>query len=183
MKKIITNTRLHLVTLAVSLLITTTVLGLSAFLHDDADFSTTFTVVSKDVFKINITGQRHDNEVIFAGSSLDNSPTITHTGDAYPAYVFAMVDIDTNTFEPDDDGMNSDWTLLDGTENVWYYGTDEGLVPFTSSDSSTLFNSVIVRDDASTNNSAKIAVTVYAIQTMGYDASSPSDVWSDAYVN
>lgn len=183
MKKLLNNTRFHLVTLAISLLITTTVLGLSAFLHDDADFSTTFTVVSKDDFKINITGQRHDNEVIFAGSSLDISPTITHTGDAYPAYVFAMVDIDTDTFEPDDDGMNSDWTLLEGTNNVYYYGTSEGLVPFTSSDSSTLFNSVIVRDDISASGTAEIAVTVYAIQTMGYDASNPANVWGDAYVN
>ena len=120
---------------------------------------------------------------LFAGSPLAINPTITHIGEAYPAYVFAQVEIDWDTFEPDDDGFSSDWTLLEGTENVYYYGDDNGLKAFTSSDSSTLFNSVIVRDGASTNNSAQIAVTVYAIQTMGYNAAEPQSVWGDAYVN
>lgn len=182
MKKIIHNTRLHLIILAVSLLITTTVLGLSAYLNDQDEFSTSFTVVSKDDFQIVINGQMHNNEVVFAGSSLAINPTISHIGDAYPAYVFAEIDVDENMFDFDDNGINTDWTLLDGTDNVYYYGTSENLVPFTSSDSSTLFNSVIVRDDAASVD-AQIAVTVYAIQTMGYNASNPQAVWGDAYVN
>ena len=182
MKKIMKNTRLQFLVLAVSLLITTTVLGLSAYLNDQDEFSTSFTVVSKDDFQIVINGQMHNNEVVFAGSNLAINPTISHIGDAYPAYVFAQIDVDENTFDFDDDGINTDWTLLDGTANVYYYGTSEGLVPFTSSDSSTLFGSVIVRDDAASVD-AQIAVTVYAIQTIGYENASPTAVWGDAYVN
>lgn len=182
MKRLIHNTRLHFIVLAVSLLITTTILGLSAYLNDQDEFSTSFTVVSKDDFQIVINGQMHNNEVVFAGSTLPINPTISHIGDAYPAYVFAQIDVDENTFDFDDNGINTDWTLLDGTENVYYYGTSEGLVPFTSSDSSTLFGSVIVREDAASVD-AQITVTVYAIQTMGYSASNPQAVWGDAYVN
>lgn len=178
MKKLL-NTRLHLIVLAVSLLVTTTILGLSAQLNDQDEFSTSFTVVSKDDFQINITGEKYNDQVVFAGTTLPINPTITHIGDAYPAFVFAEIELDNNTFELDGNGINSDWTQLDGTDNVWYYGTDEGLTPFTSTDSSTLFNSVIVRDDAASVD-AEIAITVYAIQTIDYDASDVQHVWGDA---
>lgn len=182
MKKILLNPRFHLVLLAVSLLITTAILGLSAYLFDQDEFSTTFTVVSKDDFQVAVTGQMHNDEVVFAGSQLDVNPTVTHIGDAYPAYVFAQIDLDEDTFAYDGDGINSEWCLLDGTDNVYFYGTDEdGLTPFTSTDSSTLFHSVIVHDDADSDDAASIAVTVYAIQTVGYDATDPQSVWSDAY--
>lgn len=178
MKKLL-NTRLHLIVLAISLLITTTILGLSAQLNDQDEFSTSFKVVSKDDFQINITGEKYNDQVVFAGTTLPINPTITHIGDAYPAFVFVEIELDESTFQLDDNGINSDWKPLDGTDTVWYYGTDEGLVPFTSSDSSTLFESVIVRDDAASTD-AEIAITVYAVQTIDHDPTSPTAVWGDA---
>lgn len=160
-------------------LITTTILGLSAQLNDQDEFSTSFKVVSKDDFQIVINGEKYNDQVVFAGTTLPINPTITHIGDAYPAFVFAEIELDDSTFQLDDNGISSDWKPLDGTDNVWYYGTDEGLVPFTSSDSSTLFESVIVRDDAASTD-AEIAITVYAIQTIDHDPTSPTAVWGDA---
>lgn len=177
--KYLKNTRLHLIVLALSLLVTTTVLGLSAQLNDQDEFSTSFKVVSKGDFQISIIGEKYNDQVIFAGTTLPINPTITHVGDAYPAYVFAEIELDENTFTLDDDGMNSDWTLLDGTGNIYYYGTDEGLTPFKSTDTSTLFGSVVVRDDAASTD-ASIGITVYAIQTIGYNAADIHRIWGDA---
>lgn len=81
MKKIIKNTRLQLIVLAISLLITTTVLGLSAYLNDQDEFSMSFTVISKDDFQIVINGHMYNNEVVFAGSTFPDHPyNLTHRG-------------------------------------------------------------------------------------------------------
>lgn len=178
MKKLL-NTRLHLIVLAVSLLITTTILGLSAELSDQADYSTTFTVVSKGDFDIDITGKKYNDKLIFAGQTLDISPTITHSSTEYPAYVFAKIEMDS-IFDFDDNGISSDWAPLEGEDNVYYYGTNEGLVPFTAATPSTLFGSVKIDPAAGTTTDATIAITVYALQTIDHDPTSPTAVWGDA---
>lgn len=179
MKKLL-NTRLHLIVLAVSLLITTTILGLSAELSDQADYATTFTVVSKGDFDIDIIGKKYDDKLIFAGQTLDISPKITHSSSEYPAYVFAKIEMDS-IFDFDDNKINSDWAPLEGEDNVWFYGSlDGGLEEFTSETPSTLFGSVVVDPDAGTTTDATIAITVYAVQPAGYNNPSPTAVWGDA---
>lgn len=178
--KILKNTRLHLIVLAVSLLITTTVLGLSAYLNDQDDFSTSFKVVSKDDFKVEISGEKYDNEVFFAGSSILVNPTVTHVGE-YDCYLFAEVNVDEDIFEYDHGFNGDEWFNLIG--NVYYYGDENGLKAFSSSDSSMFFDSVTVRDDISSSSTAEIGITVYAIQTMGYNAAEPATVWGDANVH
>lgn len=177
MKRLLQNTRLQLVTLAISLLITTTILGLSAYLNDQDSYSAALKVVSKEDFKIEITGEPYNGDVYFAGSSIPINPTVTHVGE-YDCYLFAEVDVDEDIFEYDHGFNGDEWIHLSG--NVYYYGDENGLLPFSSTDSSTFFDSVTAREDIESSATTQIAITVYAIQTMGYENKSPATVWGDA---
>lgn len=182
MKKLLKNTRLHLILLAVSLLITTTILGLSAELTGTASYSPSFKVVADSSIKLSIDGTKYIGEPIGLNQTVMLSPTVKNES-SVTVFLFAEItEMDENSFLLDGDvGLSGNWINLgiDGRK-VFYWGINGVLDSVGTNGNVTLFNELTVKEDAPVDGvSRSISITVYAIQTLGLESKTPEQVWGN----
>jgi hypothetical protein len=90
-KKLHVPVRVQFLIIALSLAVTTTVLGLSAYLTDTDTYQGTFKTVGGDDLGFRLTGEEYDEEVIVPGSTvpLDLKALVNQSND-----LFIFVDLD-----------------------------------------------------------------------------------------
>ena len=90
-KKLHVPIRVQFLIIALSLAVTTTVLGLSAYLTDTDTYQGTFKTVGGDDLGFRLTGEEHDEEEIVPGSTvpLDLKALVNQSND-----LFIFVDLD-----------------------------------------------------------------------------------------
>ena len=179
MKKIISSTRLHLLLIAGTLVITTFILSISAYLTDKQELSDQFTTPSEEDFGITMDGSTITNHDIMPGDSIVLNPTITNDGsEGNPVYIFMQTEMDSDFQIPAED-FDDRWQKL--SDNTYYYCASDNtskLGALDSSDYTTPFTSIKLSeevDDFDVEYNFKI--TAYAIQTKNVNAASPSSVW------
>ena len=179
MKKIIKNTRLHFLVIAVSLALTTTVLGLSAYLTDHEEMTSTFVTVSGDQFGISLSGTEYTDQTILPGDTIEIAPTVTNEGN-YDAYVFVETAMDGD-FAVDMNTFDDQWTQLQ--DGVYYYGSAGSVTPFSDGASSSPFENIIYSSAADDQNGTPLEVTVsaYAVQAANITNTNAASVWSLAH--
>lgn len=176
----IKSTRLHLLLIAGTLILTTFILSLSAYLTDKQELSDQFKTPSEEDFGITMTGSTITNHDIMPGETVILNPTITNRGtEGNPVYVFMETDMDSDFLIPTDD-LDNRWQKL--SENIYYYCDSENssrLGALESDDATIPFTSIKLSEEVDDFDADyNFKVTAYAIQTKSVNAASPSDAWN-----
>lgn len=189
---------------AVALVASLGLAGLSAYFTDTDSKTNTFTVGN---VKQKITEDKWNPEKgkdITPGKEVEKNPTVTNTG-VNGQYVFMTVEVPTaDVHTVDADGTkaankerkelftyttNAGWTELKSTTgtnsvtHVYYYGADESLTKLTK-DASTqaLFDKVkfinIVEDNGTLTGDQNIVINSYGIQSDNLTDETPNAVWN-----
>lgn len=155
--------RVQFLIIAISLAVTTTVLGLSAFLTDTDELSSTFHIATGEDLAFTLSGREYDDYDINLGDTVELNAVATISG-RHELYVF--IEFDTSSgFEPL--GLNSHvWRSLPGYSNVYYYGTTDALVPLggENGNSVDILDSITLSAEAEIEDSYHLTITGYAIQ-------------------
>lgn len=184
------NPNLQFLLLALSVALSSLVLGLSAFLSDATDpLSATFTMRYGSEFGIDIASDTYVPDAdIIPGSTVAFDPYLTNQGD-YDTYVFMEVQLPDKAFALENVGSN--WHhIADITDRtVYYYGTQTELSPlesrsldaneaFVYSDTGPLCTGVTLASNTKLKKGQYTVQAIgYAIQADDLDASSPLGVW------
>lgn len=190
-KKFRSSPRLQFLSIAVSVAIFSSILGLAAYLTNQTEpLTATFKMRYGENFGIGISSDNYDeNAEIIPGSTAAFDPKITNNGN-YDVYVFMEVSLPDKSFSLSEIG--SDWQLLTTTEDktVYYYGSSSGLEALPAmekNDSGTLVSSetgplcggvTLNQSTAIKQGDYSIAAIGSAIQTEAADSSSPADVYA-----
>jgi len=156
--------RLQFLIIALSLAVTTTVLGLSAYLTDTDTYQGTFRTAAGDELGFKLTGTEYTNETIIPGDStpLNVTASVDKPNDLY---VFLELDIPSD-FSIDD--LNTiAWHPIEEGSNVYFYGHETSLSSFgktTGTTASTIFNSITLSPEVTGNQGDDVVITGYAIQ-------------------
>ena len=177
MKRLFESTRIQLIIIALSLLMTTTVSGLSAYLTDMTSIESSFFTVSGEEFGVSLNGTEYSGETILPGDEIFISPTVTNSGN-HAAYVFVETNFPTD-FTIDHETFDSEgWTPL--SDDVYYYGTNGSVNPLDTDENTTPFEGIIFNPN-STNmigESLDITITAYAIQSKNITDTNAESVWT-----
>ena len=187
MKKVISNTRLHLLIIAAALLLTSIFAGLSAYLVGDDELGIDFVTTTAGNLEIDVTAPHYDrNQTLLPGETASVDPYVTNSSDI-PVYVFIEL-------ESDDDSLSVTGALGSGWAEVspglYAYGSASALTPVaarSSDESSTpgststpAFNTVQL-DSSLTGDTIGstyvMTIHAYAIQTVGLGTSDPATVF------
>ncbi len=168
------SVRSQFVIVAVSLFLITTILGMSASLHDVVEYRPSFYVIGSGDVNINFTETAPINRLVERGKVIECAPTIINEGQI-DAYLFIELDMDMRNFLI----MSIDNRLHRFEDNFYYYGISKDLSSFSPGDQCTIFNSIEITADERT--SCDFAIKAYAIQTLGYENSTSQDVWKDIH--
>lgn len=177
-KKLRFPVRIQFLIIALSLAITTTVLGLSAYLTDTDEYSSTFRTATGNELGFKIVGTKYTNESVVPGDTvpIDASVVIEKANDLY---VFIEIDVPSaftiNGFNP------AVWKTVPGYTNVYYYGTQTHLVPLGTENGSSvdIFGSLTLSTEATNGEDYNVNIVGYAIQADYIDASSsPAEVFA-----
>ncbi|MCC8073338.1 MAG: hypothetical protein LIO62_04355 [Clostridiales bacterium] len=143
-----------------------------AYLEDsDGDIVNNFSTNKVEVDIDETTGEDYD---IVPGTSQDKDPTVT-VDNTVDAYVFVRV---TDTTEGLVEYAIADgWTLLDGTDDIYYriVGADDEDKTFSILDgdkvsySADLVNSDMLDDNGNLKDGIELTFSTYAIQVEGFD--------------
>ncbi len=174
MKRLLKNTRFHLLLLAFSLFVISSIFGLSAYLTETSTYSGTFRTATGRELGFSVSGNAFEDTIIIPGDTVDLSAKVEVSGST-PLYVFVKIDVS----EPlTITGFSSSWHQM-GDTNIYYYGTASSLVPLdTTNPSVAIFDGVKLSASENTDSSYFLTVTGYAIQTKNISSSDPSAVWS-----
>ena len=112
MLKKLTSPQLNLLILAVSLLIITTVLGLSAYLTGTEQYGQAFTIVADSDIELEISGIEYTGDPIARGQVLELGPTVRNKS-SVEAYLFAEIT-----------SMNTDVFAIDGGTDLGSHWSD-----------------------------------------------------------
>lgn len=169
--------RVQFLIIAISLAVTTTVLGLSAYLTDTDELSSTFHIATGDDLGFELSGIEYDDYDINLGDTVELNAVATISG-RHELYVF--IEIDTSSgFEPL--GLDSRiWRSLPGHSNVYYYGTTDTLVALggENGNSVDILDSITLSAQAEIEDSYHLTITGYAIEADAVeDVSTPASVF------
>lgn len=174
MKRILKSTRFHLLLLAASLFVISSIFGLSAYLTETSSYSGTFRTATGRELGFSVSGNAFEGSVVIPGDTVSLDAKAEVTGST-PLYVFVSIDIS----EPlTITGLSSSWQRM-GDSNIYYYGTTSDLVALDTNNSSVkIFDGVTLSASENTDSSYFLTVTGYAIQTKNISSSDPSAVWT-----
>lgn len=167
-KKLHVPIRVQFLIIALSLAVTTTVLGLSAYLTDTDTYQGTFKTVGGDDLGFHLTGEEHDEEVIVPGSTvpLDLKALVNQSND-----LFIFVDLDI----PADfamTGLNSaEWHQIKEGSTIYYHGTASSCVSLgpTNGSESDVLSGITLSTDVQGGANYSVTITGYAIQATNID--------------
>ena len=167
-KKLHVPIRVQFLIIALSLAVTTTVLGLSAYLTDTDTYQGTFKTVGGDDLGFHLTGEEHDEEVIVPGSTvpLDLKALVNQSND-----LFIFVDLDI----PADfsiTGLNSaEWHQIKERSTIYYHGTASSCVSLgpTNGSESDVLSGITLSTDVQGGANYSVTITGYAIQATNID--------------
>lgn len=172
--------------------------GTLAYLQDKTDVVTnTFTVgnvnIDLDEAKVDLYGEADtsaprvkDNEYkLIPGHTYTKDPTISVAKGSEECYVFVKVENGLATIEAAGETtiakqMESNWTPLDGVDNVFYYKTTVNALEAPNNIPLVVFSSFTLADTANVASytEATIQITGYAVQADGFD--NAADAWTGA---
>ena len=177
-KKLRIPVRIQFLIIVLSLAITTTVLGLSAYLTDTDEYTSSFRTVTGNELGFKIVGTVYNNETIVPGDTVpvDASVVIEKANDLY---VFIEIDVPSAFII---NGFNTDaWRTVPGYTNVYYYGSQTRLVPLGTENGNTvdIFDSLTLSPEVTNGEDFSVNIVGYAIQADYIDASSsPAEVFA-----
>ena len=118
-KKLKFPLRIQFLVIALSLAVTTTVLGLSAYLTDTDTYQGTFRTVLGDELGFKLTGNAHEDEAILPGGTV-NLNAYAEIDKPNDLYLFVKMDIPSD-FEKV--GFNStEWHPVSEGSDIYYFG-------------------------------------------------------------
>ena len=171
--------RVQFLIIALSLAVTTSILGLSAYLTDTDTYQGTFKTVGGDDLGFKLIGENYSEEVIIPGSKvpLDLKVQVDQSTD-----LFLFVEIDV----PADftlDGFNTaEWHPIKDGSNVYYLGTGSRCVSLgpTNGNKSEVLSGIILSPSAQGGTDYTLTITGYAIQAANIDesASTPEQIFT-----
>ena len=183
-KKLRVPIRVQFLVIALSLAVTTTVLGLSAYLTDTDTYQRTFKTVGGDDLGFHLTGEEYEEdeeEVIVPGSTV---PLNLNVSVDKPNDLFIFVDLNIPTdFAFAKDGLNSaEWHPIKEGSTVYYHGTATSCVSLgpTNGGRSSVLSGITLSTDVQGGASYTVTITGYAIQAANIDAdaSTPEQIFS-----
>jgi hypothetical protein len=174
-KKLHVPIRVQFLIIALSLAVTTTVLGLSAYLTDTDTYQGTFKTVGGDDLGFRLTGEEYDEEVIVPGSTvpLDLKALVNQSND-----LFIFVDLDI----PADfamTGLNSaEWHQIKEGSTIYYHGTASSCVSLgpTNGSESDVLSGITLSTDVQGGANYSVTITGYAIQATNIDETESTPV-------
>ena len=174
-KKLRAPIRIQFLVIALSLAVTTTVLGLSAYLTDTDTYQRAFKTVGGDNLGFHLTGEKYDGEeeeVIVPGSTvpLNLKVSVDKPNDLF---IFAFAK----------DGLNSaEWHPIKEGSTVYYHGTATSCVSLgpTNGNKSDVLSGITLSTDVQGGANYIVTFTGYAIQAANIDAvsSTPEQIFS-----
>ena len=169
-KKLKFPLRIQFLIMAISLAVTSTILGLSAYLTDTDEYSSTFHTAAGDELGFKLTGEDYDDALIFPG---DTVALNAHAKIEKPIdlYVFVKLDIPSDFTVL---GFNDDeWTPLSEGSNIYYYG-NSSLVSLgkTNGSDSRILDGIRLSTDVEGDEGYTVTITGYAIQADNIPSSS-----------
>ena len=172
-KKLRIPIRVQFLVIALSLAVTTTVLGLSAYLTDTDTYQGTFKTVGGDDLGFRLTGEKHDEEVIVPGSTVPLDLTVSVDK---PNDLFIFVDLNIPAEFTLAELNSAEWHPIKEGSTVYYHGTAtscSSLGPTSGSESDVL-SGITLSTDVQGGASYTVTITGYAIQAANIDADSSS---------
>ena len=163
--------------IAISLAITTTILGMSAYLTDTDEYTSTFRTATGNELGFKITGTNYKNEAIIPGDTvyLNSAAVIEKENDLY---IFVEIDIPSDfTVHGFDQAI---WRPISDASNIYYYGTNTKLVPLgtTNGSSVNIIESITLSTEVENGREYTVSITGYAIQADYIpDTTSPATVF------
>ena len=186
-KKLRAPIRIQFLVIALSLAVTTTVLGLSAYLTDTDTYQRAFKTVGGDDLGFHLTGEKYDGEeeeeeeVIVPGSTV---PLNLKVSVDKPNDLFIFVDLNIPAdFAFAKDGLNSaEWHPIKEGSTVYYHGTATSCVSLgpTNGNKSDVLSGITLSTDVQGGAKYIVTFTGYAIQAANIDAASstPEQIFS-----
>lgn len=194
---------------AVALVASLGLAGLSAYFTDTKTATNTFTVGSVKQELTEDKWKPSEGENVTPGKEVQKNPTIKNVGDN-TQYAFMKVEVpaaEVTTVNPDGTkaptkekkelftyDINEGWTELESAKSdtdtsvthVYYYGKNNALTALNKDDSATLFDKVkfinIVEDNETLTGNKNIVVNSYGVQSDNLGtAKTPGDVWNLVY--
>ena len=165
--------RIQFLVIALSLAITTTVLGLSAYLTDTDTYEGTFKTIGGDALGFKLTGKEHKDEVVVPGSTvtLDVKASVNQPNDLF---LFVELDIPADFSM---EGFNSNsWHPIKSGSNIYYYGNNTRCIALgtVNGNASPVLSGITLSPDAKGDVSYSVTITGYAIQATNIDADNTS---------
>ena len=186
--------------IALSLFITKTIFGASAFLTRKKENSISFKIMAKDDLKIEFVWNKESKDVypVVPGEKFDLDLGVRNDS-IFPVYLFAQVNIDAailHTGENINNFVNPNWEPLENVgNNIFYYAKDEKIAALTGTSKEGEEGEMVIfldyikiknEGNHNINISGKLSVTLYAIQSAGFDDEEnigPKDVWDQMKVH
>ena len=157
--------RLQFLVIAASLAITSTLLGLSAYLTDTDTYQSTFRTIAGDDMGFSLTGEAFEDTAILPGQEIELNVTASVTT-SNDLFVFVEIDLPDVFIQPD---INTQvWHPLEEGSNVYFFGYESSLLPLGPSSGTTsvkVFDKIMLSTEVDGSNSYTITVTGYAIQS------------------
>lgn len=197
-----TKTKALVLALCAVLLVVTTVFVTMAFLTSEDSVQNTFTVgevtISLDELDVDdsdndgsTTDRDKANEYkLIPGKTYTKDPTIHVGAKSEPCYLFVKVENGLVNAEADGNTTiakqmeNKGWFPVNGTEDVYYYGTSTTIAAVNGGQDKVVFNEFTIDDSVEADDLVKYAdkeikVTAYAIQAEGFENTAIADIWAE----
>ena len=176
-KKLKFPLRIQFLVIALSLAVTTTVLGLSAFLTDTDIYQGTFRTALGDELGFKLTGDAHEDEAILPGGTVDLN-VCAEIDKPNDLYLFVELDIPSD-FEKV--GFNStEWRPISEGSDIYYFGNATSLVSLgkTNGTDSDILDGIKLSPEVEGGESYTVTITGYAIQAANINSTSPTAVFN-----
>ena len=92
MKRVLKSTRFHLLLLAFSLFVISSIFGLSAYLTETSSYSGTFQTATGKELGYQFTGNAFEDTIVIPGDTIDLSARAEVSGST-PLYVFVKIEL------------------------------------------------------------------------------------------
>lgn len=156
--------RLQFLVIAISLAVTSTILGLSAYLTDTDTYQSTFRTIAGDEMGFTLTGASFDEAIILPGQEIDLNVTAS-VSTSNNLFVFVEMDVPSVFSQPD---INTQlWHPIEDGSNIYYFGYETSLLalgPASGTTSARVFDKITLSSDVDGSNSYTITITGYAVQ-------------------
>lgn len=196
-----TKTKALVLALCAVLLVVTTVFVTMAFLTSEDSVQNTFTVgevtISLDELDVDdsdndgfTTDRDKANEYkLIPGKTYTKDPTIHVGAKSEPCYLFVKVENGLVNAEADGNTTiakqmeNKGWFPVNGTEDVYYYGTLTTIAAVNGGQDKVVFDEFTIDDSVEADDLVKYAdkeikVTAYAIQAEGFEKTDIASIWA-----